>query len=557
MGSIFKKTVTKPLPPGAEVFTRGGKRYARWTDRKGKTRTAPVKQDNDGAERITVESKTYVAKFKDGSGATVEISTGCRDRSAAQSVLADHERYAEKVRAGIMTPAESAARNHAHVPMQEHIESFAAFMRSKGDTLDHCVKTQRYLERMIEACGFRHLRDLDRSAFEKWLQLNAKTKTDGKQGQSALVRNGFRVAAVSFGRWLVRDRRLFANPFDGMSRANERTDARRPRRALTESELTTLIQTALTRPLHDRIAKNRSDAANLSATTRRKFEMLGLERAMAYKVMALTGLRVNEVATLTIGDLSLTTTPAFVSLNARHAKNRKAARVALRADLAADLGEYLARRLEWQQSGNSGGPVPIRMLPSARVFNHVPTVKVFDRDIMAAGIPKRDEHGHTIDLHSLRHSFATMLGRSGASVAVTQTALRHSDPRLTLSVYTHLETLDVVGALDALPVLSMGGDSKGSEVDAVNASATDNPASDPARKFAPAFAPEFVPACHNAALIGATATDKGADSADPATSRNANKDAGLRRVSSHVIDKKASGPGRVRTFDQVIMSHLL
>src|SRR4029077_9441758 len=92
MGSVFKKTVTRPLPPGAEIITREGVRLARWRDRKGKTRTAPVMTGNDGADRIRDESGTYVARYRDGDGIVVEVSTKCRDKTAAQSVLADLER---------------------------------------------------------------------------------------------------------------------------------------------------------------------------------------------------------------------------------------------------------------------------------------------------------------------------------------------------------------------------------------------------------------------------------------------------------------------------------
>ena len=42
MGTVIKKTVTKPVPAGAETFVRKGERFARWKDRKGKMRTAPL-----------------------------------------------------------------------------------------------------------------------------------------------------------------------------------------------------------------------------------------------------------------------------------------------------------------------------------------------------------------------------------------------------------------------------------------------------------------------------------------------------------------------------------
>ena len=58
MASVFRKTATRPLPDRAEIFTRKGDRFARWKDRHGKTRTAPLTIGRDGSDRIvtTVES---------------------------------------------------------------------------------------------------------------------------------------------------------------------------------------------------------------------------------------------------------------------------------------------------------------------------------------------------------------------------------------------------------------------------------------------------------------------------------------------------------------------
>lgn len=99
MGVVFKRTATKPLPVGAELFARKGERFARWTSAKGKTRTAPVvippKGRFAGQERITVETPTYFADYRNGSGLLRRVATGCRDESAARAVLAELERRAE------------------------------------------------------------------------------------------------------------------------------------------------------------------------------------------------------------------------------------------------------------------------------------------------------------------------------------------------------------------------------------------------------------------------------------------------------------------------------
>ena len=63
-------------------------------------------------------------------------------------------------------------------------------------------------------------------------------------------------------------------------------------------------------------------------------------------------------------------------------------------------------------------------------------VKIFDRDLAAAGIPKRDERGRTVDLHALRHTFGTHLSKNGVPPRTAQAAMRHSSLDLTTNVYT-------------------------------------------------------------------------------------------------------------------------
>jgi hypothetical protein len=59
LGTVFKKTFTKPLPAGAEVFTRQGQQFAKWKDIKGQTRkalvTVPAEGPNAGRMRIIVD----------------------------------------------------------------------------------------------------------------------------------------------------------------------------------------------------------------------------------------------------------------------------------------------------------------------------------------------------------------------------------------------------------------------------------------------------------------------------------------------------------------------
>ncbi|MCY2995296.1 MAG: hypothetical protein NTY19_46655 [Planctomycetota bacterium] len=54
MGTVYRKTATKPLPSGAKRIVRKGERLAEWADTKGKRRTAPVTTGNNGADRLVV-----------------------------------------------------------------------------------------------------------------------------------------------------------------------------------------------------------------------------------------------------------------------------------------------------------------------------------------------------------------------------------------------------------------------------------------------------------------------------------------------------------------------
>src|SRR6202040_2189910 len=106
----------------------------------------------------------------------------------------------------------------------------------------------------------------------------------------------------------------------------------------------------------------------------------------------------------------------------------------------------------------TGAPIPARLPPDTPLFT-VPKalVRILDRDLRLAGIPKRDERGRTLDVHALRTTFGTLLSKGGVAPRTAQAAMRHSDIRLTMGVYTDPKLLDVRGAVEALPALPLGG----------------------------------------------------------------------------------------------------
>jgi excisionase family DNA binding protein len=57
-----------------------------------------------------------------------------------------------------------------------------------------------------------------------------------------------------------------------------------------------------------------------------------------------------------------------------------------------------------------------------------------------------------VRFHDLRHTTATLLLKEGVSLATVQRVLRHTDPRITSSVYGHLDVEDMRKAVNKLPV---------------------------------------------------------------------------------------------------------
>ncbi len=205
---------------------------------------------------------------------------------------------------------------------------------------------------------------------------------------------------------------------------------------------------------------------------RDRLELLGRERALIYKTLLLCGLRKGELTALTVTCLYLDSAVPCIVLNPADEKNRQGSEIVLRDDLAADLRDWLADKLERLQSGAraSDAPIPARLPSDTSVFV-VPDglLRIFNRDLKMAGIAKRDERGRTLDVHAMRTTLATLLGKGGVAMRTAQAAMRHSDPRLTAGTYTDPKLLDVRGALDVLPPMNLNG----SDRDAIAATGTD------------------------------------------------------------------------------------
>jgi len=362
---------------------------------------------------------------------------------------------------------------------------------------------------------------------------------------SAGTRNGYREAWVGFANWCVKTSRLLNNPLSNVPQADAKADCRRKRRALTEDELTRFLDAAHRRPLHDamtiRRGPNKGKAiAKLCESRRIELERLGRERALTYKTYLLTGLRKSELASLVVGHLTLDGPLPFAVLDAAADKSRRGADIPLRQDLATELRQWLDDKLANLQSEarKHGKDVPDELPPDLPVFN-VPSglLRILDRDLKFAGIPKRDGCGWTVDIHGLRHTFGTHLSKAGVTPRVAQAAMRHSSIDLTMNVYTDPRLLDVHGALESLPTLSLDAAPERTEA---KATGTDDAT---ARQFAPGFAPKSGKASKSWSIVG-NSDDSPADAKNEKNPEKTNVSRGLRQSGRLDLNQRPLRPER-------------
>ena len=175
-------------------------------------------------------------------------------------------------------------------PLAEHIDGGAdapgwrQFLSAKGNTPKHIGLFCGRVKRAFGECGMVFWSDLSATKIMAYLDGLRQDKHDEKGelvkgGLSAAGFNGYVKAALGFARWMVREGRATENPLAGLRKVNERVDRRRERRALSVDELRWPLDTT----------RNAAE----------RFGMSGRARSMLYELAVETGLRSNELRSLT------------------------------------------------------------------------------------------------------------------------------------------------------------------------------------------------------------------------------------------------------------------
>jgi len=294
-----------------------------------------------------------------------------------------------------------------------HLLQWRKSLESNERSSHHVRESVAKVIRVIEKCKFLLPSDIKTERIETWMSdlRNA--------GKSANCINSYLESFKRFCRWLLKTERIMQNPVQFITKLKN-LDKKRPRRVLTTAEIDKLISKTLVGKKHHGLT--------------------GYERSLVYRLALGTGLRYNEIYTLERRDFIFCKEPN-VTIKATNAKNRKTDTLPLIPELAKDIEQYFKEHLA---------------LPHRKAFLiwKDAGAKMIRKDLEIAEIEYKTEEG-IVDFHSLRHTFGTLLAKSGVLPQDAQKLMRHSDVNLTMNIYTHISLEDKAKAVSKLPEIKI------------------------------------------------------------------------------------------------------
>ena len=366
-----------------QTFTRDGRPHPRWR----------------------YQFTDWQGRRRTATGTTSEIET----RRKATAIQAEHF----DIRKGLR-PAPNSAQRHSRDLLSLVVNEYLDWGRSQGGKNGnrwshvHARMRQRHLGWWMDKLKLDVLGDLNGALARVEHALRA---LQAKDAAGKTVQNRAE-SLKAFCAWCVQRNYLEENPLAGLVPFD--TTSRTFRRSLTFDEAAKLIEAA---PPH---------------------------RALLYRVALVTGLRVNELRSLTLADLDEAN--CGLHLRAEWTKNRKAGFQRLSPELVEAIKEAAA--------GNAPGKPPERFRsahdttyttrPTGEAaaglrLLYVPSHAARDmaKDLAAAGI-ERKTFGGKLDFHACRTSFTTFVDQGGATAKEIQTAARHSNPTITMRTYVKI-----------------------------------------------------------------------------------------------------------------------
>lgn len=297
--------------------------------------------------------------------------------------------------------------------LKNHLKDWKHHLQECGLTPKHINQQYHRVKRIIEGCKFVYFTDIKESIVISWLMKQKSIRNHTDHPISNSTRNHNIRAIKSFCNWAVKEGRILKSPLANLKFFKEDLQLRR---SLTSEEIERLLKTTPKQP-----------------------PVLGIDgkqRALIYRIAIETGLRASEIKALTVENINFKT--SSIILDGRFTKNSQTARLPLRESTLELLKEHAATRQEIQKLFD----MPYKQSVMIK------------QDYKAAKIDYDDNGSGKLDFHSLRHTFGTMLAKSGTHPKVAQQLMRHKKIEMTMNIYTHISPEQTREAVNSLPAFA-------------------------------------------------------------------------------------------------------
>ena len=455
--SATVREIIKPLPAKAKVdgetnlaiwkdadglrlsapLTRDGKRVvtkvAKWTDENGNQISAPVTPDGKHVIRI---GRIYSAKYKDVSGLWVQKVTGTADRQEAQRIANKWEADARLRAEGVIDARAERASEQGKLSIDSVLDDYIAYLATKNGTEKHRSKTKAYIQEFQVSGEWKTVADIEAGSVTRHAQSLLAGNMAPRTVQARLT------AVKGFTRWMVPNH-WYTDALAGVKKPNPNADRRVERRMLLPDEWRWLETTTVNGP--------------------ERQGMTGIERVTLYMLAIQTGLRVNEIASLTQGKLSLDDDQPYVRCKAAGTKNKKPAKQYIDDELADRLREHVrlktkaAKVFVFEDQLNVASMLRSDLAEARRAWiADAEGKREIRRRIDDDFLTPVNAENEALDFHALRHTCGAWLAIAGVHPKIIQTVMRHGTITLTMDRYGHLFPGQDAGAVHKIAGVMRG-----------------------------------------------------------------------------------------------------
>ncbi len=358
----------------------------------------------------------YWAKLADGTAKQVWKSTGTPELATAKKLAAKILSDAALRLHGVIDDNQDRLRTAKNSTIEDSLKLFKTNLETrysgpKGRV--NVVGQLNYISSFTKFTGIKTIGSISADALNRYI---VQLQEGGKAPRTISAMIG---ANKHFTSWLRKHGKLKSDPLETIQRPDPESDRKLNRRMLLPNEWNWLVAGAI--------------------SVGESYGMSSQERILVYRTAIQTGLRANEIRSLSLGSFVLDGKTPYIKVEGGSTKNRQVAYQYIDADLADELRNFLTR--------HDPGEV-VFQLPKKEAAKMIQADLAESRKLWLAASDQNEDRsdflnlqnhaGEKLDFHSLRHTCGAWLALRDVQSKIIQTVMRHSTITLTMDTYGHI-----------------------------------------------------------------------------------------------------------------------